>query len=251
MLSRSFGTVAEEYDRLRTGPPPEALDWLVPRGANDLLEIGAGTGTLTRLLVDRVAHITALEPDQRMRALLATRCAEVDVVGGRAEELPLPASSVDVVIAQSAWHWVDEARAIPEVARVLRPGGRLALVWTGTDRSVDWVRVVWAGGVERAEEMHIDVDSRRGRRHLVTVDAAGENPLGTPETALFRWCREMTKTDLVSLAATYSTVITMEEGHRRRHLHAMAEHLDTLEEFAGSDTVLVPMRSYCWRTTRG
>ena len=234
MLSRSFGTVAVEYDRLRAGPPPEALDWLLPGGANDLLEIGAGTGTLTRHLVDRVAHITALEPDERMRALLTARRVGVDVVGGRAEELPLPASSVDVVIAQSAWHWVDESRAIPEVARVLRPGGRLALVWTGTDRSVDWVRILWAGGVERAQDPHIDVDSRQGRRHLVTLDAAGESPLGTPEVTLFRWHREMTKADLVSLAATYSTVITMEDDQRRRHLRSMAEHLDTLEDSPGT-----------------
>ena len=250
MLSRSFGAVAGEYNRLRPGPPAEALDWLVPRGANDLLEIGAGTGTLTRLLVDRVAHITALEPDERMRAILTTEAIGVDVVGGRAEELPLPASSVDVVIAQSAWHWVDEERAVPEAARVLRPGGRLTLAWTGIDRSLDWVRILWSGGVERAEDPHIDVDSRQGRRHLVTVDSVGECSFSTPETALFRWSREMTKADLVSLAGTYSTVISMEEDQRRRHLDSMADYLDTLGEFAGDDRLLVPMRSYCWRAHR-
>ena len=72
-LSRSFGAVADEYDRLRPGPSDEALDWLLPEGASDVLEIGAGTGLLTRLLRRRVAHVTAIEPDDRMRAVLASR----------------------------------------------------------------------------------------------------------------------------------------------------------------------------------
>ena len=71
ILSRSFGEVADEYNRLRSGPSAEALDWLIPEGASDVLEIGAGTGILTRLLADRVAHLTAVEPDERMRAVLA------------------------------------------------------------------------------------------------------------------------------------------------------------------------------------
>ena len=70
VLSRSFGKVADEYDRLRSGPSDEALDWLIPEGATDALEIGAGTGILTRLLAERVPHVTAVEPDERMRAVL-------------------------------------------------------------------------------------------------------------------------------------------------------------------------------------
>src|SRR3984957_4528308 len=147
ILSRSFGAVADDYDRLRSGPSPEALDWLLPRGADDVLEIGPGTGILTRLLVERVGHVTAVEPDERMRAVLAASDPRIEVLAGQAEEIPAGSSSVDVVIAQSAWHWVDESRAIPEVARVLRPGGRLSLVWTGPDRSVDWMRSLWAGGI--------------------------------------------------------------------------------------------------------
>ena len=76
ILSRSFGEVAGEYNRLRSGPSSEALDWLIPEGATDILEIGAGTGILTRLLSERVAHLTAVEPDERMRAVLAAGQAE-------------------------------------------------------------------------------------------------------------------------------------------------------------------------------
>ena len=250
VLSGSFGTVADEDNRLRSAPPPDALDWLLPPHATDVLEIGAGTGLLTRLLADRVAHVTAVEPDERMRAVLSAHDARVDVQAGRAEELPADSSSVDVVIAQSAWHWVDEARAIPEVARVLRPGGRLSLVWTGPDRSVDWLRSLWAGGIIFSPEEKGDVDGRRRRRHLVSVDAGGASPFLEPETHLFHWTRPMTKADLVALSATYSAVITMDEETRRRHLDGMTHFLDEHEDFDGLDTIDVPMRSYCWRATK-
>ncbi len=250
ILSGSFGAVAGEYNRLRPGPSAEALGWLLPDGAGDALEIGAGTGVLTRLLVERVAHVTAVEPDGRMRAVLAAGAAGVDILDGRAEEIPAPTSSFDVVIAASAWHWVDEERAVPEVVRVLRPGGCLSLVWSGPDRSVDWMRSLWAGGIVFSPEEQADLDARRRRRHVVNVEAGGTNPFLEPETKLFRWTKPMTKTDLVALSTTYSAVITMEEAARGQHLEAMAHFLDTNEAFAELDVVDVPMRSYCWRATR-
>ncbi len=203
--------MADEYNRLRSAPSGEALDWLLPEGAADVLEIGAGTGLLTRRLAERVRHVTAVEPDDRMRAVLAASGAPVEVLAGQAEDMPVGAASMDVVIAQSAWHWVDEERAVPEVARVLRPGGRLALVWTGPDRSVDWMRSLWAGGIIFSPEEQVAVDGQRKQRHVVNVDVGGSSPFLEPETALFRWIRPMAKADLVALAATYSAVITMEE----------------------------------------
>ena len=250
ILSRSFGEVADQYNRLRSGPSGEALDWLLPAGAADVLEIGAGTGLLTRRLTERVRHVTAVEPDERMRAVLTARGAPVEVLAGQAEDIPVGAASMDVVIAQSAWHWVDEERAVPEVARVLRPGGRLALVWTGPDRSVDWVRSLWAGGIIFSPEEQVALDGQRKHRYVVHVDVGGRRPFREPETALFRWIRPMTKADLVALAATYSAVITMEEDARREHLHAMARFIDAQDAFAGQDVVDVPMRSYCWRADK-
>lgn len=248
--SRSFGEVADEYDRLRPGPSDEALDWLIPHGASDVLEIGAGTGILTRLLAERVDHVTAVEPDDRMRGVLARHASGVEVLAGRAEELPAASSSCDLVIAASAWHWVDEERAVPEVARVLRPGGRLSLVWSGPDRSLDWMRSLWAGGIVFSPEDKEEMDARRRRRHMVNVDIGGERRFLEPDTALFRWSRPMTKHDIVALATTYSAVIVMDEDTRRQHLEAMARYLDTYEPFAGTDVIDVPMRSYCWRATR-
>ena len=250
ILSRSFGMVADEYNRLRSAPCAVALDWLVPEEATEVLEIGAGTGILTRLLAERVDHLIAVEPDDRMRAVLAQADGRIEVLAGQAEKIPAGSTSVDVVIAQSAWHWVDESRAIPEVARVLRPGGRLSLVWTGPDRSVDWMRSLWAGGIIFSPDEKTEVDSRRKRRHLVNVDVGGTSPFLQPETKLFRWTRPMAKADLVALAATYSTVITMEESTRREHLESMTRFLDTDEALSGLETIDVPMRSYCWRATK-
>ena len=248
--ARSFGTVAAEYDRLRSQPPAEALDWLLSPDAGDALEIGAGTGLLTALVAERVPRVTAVEPDDRMRAVLSARDAGIAVLAGTAERLPVPAASVDVVIAQSAWHWVDEQRAVPEVARVLRPGGRFSLAWTGTDRTVDWMRTLWAGGVRRHPEEQAQLDAHRRRRYDVHLEAGGRNEFGKPETALFRWTQPMPKADLVALAGTYSAVIVMDETTRRQHLEAMARYLESLEQFAGCEVIDVPMRAFCWRTTR-
>jgi SAM-dependent methyltransferase len=250
VLRGSFGAVAGEYDRLRSGPPPEALDWLLPAGANDALEIGAGTGLLTRLLAERVNHVLAIEPDERMRAVLSASAPGVDVQAGQAEELPAASSTFDVVIAASAWHWVDEERAVPEVARVLRPGGRLALVWNGPDRSVDWMRSLWAGGIVFSPEEKDDLDQRRRSRHVVNMEAAGPSPFHPPETSLFRWTKPMTREDLVALSATYSAIITMDDAAREHHLDAMRRFLDAQPFLAGRDIIDVPMRAYCWRADK-
>lgn len=250
VLRGSFGAVAGEYDRLRSGPPPEALDWLLPAGASDALEIGAGTGLLTRLLAERVNHVLAIEPDERMRAVLSASAPGVDVQAGQAEELPTASSTFDVVIAASAWHWVDEQRAVPEVARVLRPGGRLALVWNGPDRSVDWMRSLWAGGIVFSPEEKDDLDQRRRSRHVVNMEAAGPSPFHPPETSLFRWTKPMTRQDLVALSATYSAIITMDDAAREHHLDAMRRFLDGQPFLAGRDIIDVPMRAYCWRADK-
>jgi SAM-dependent methyltransferase len=250
VLSRSFGGVAGEYDRLRSGPSDESLDWLLPADAADVLEIGAGTGILTRLLAARADHVTAVEPDERMRAVLSRSGVKADIRFGHGEELPVDTSSYDVVIAASAWHWVDEARAVPESARVLRPGGRLALTWNGVDRSVDWMRSLWAGGVELSPDEKTAVDRRRRSRHVVDVEAGGPSPFLEPETRLFHWTRRMATDDLIGMAATYSAVITMDDEARRRHLESMRRYLEAQPAIAGQDFIDVPMRSYCWRAAK-
>ena len=135
----SFGSVAADYDRYRPAPPPQALDWLIPPDATAVLDLAAGTGAVTRLLIGRAARVVAVEPDDRMRSVLAARCPEAEVLEGRGEDIPLPDASVDAVVIASAWHWLDPERAVPEIARVLRPGGALGVIWVSRDSRVEWV----------------------------------------------------------------------------------------------------------------
>ena len=123
-------------------------------------------------------------------------------------------------------------------------------MWNGPDRSVDWMRSLWAGGIVFSPEERDAVDQRRRSRHVVNVEAAGPSPFFPPETSLFRWTKPMARNDLVALSATYSAIITMDDAARERHLDAMRRFLDTQDFLDGHDVIDVPMRAYCWRADK-
>ncbi len=129
----SFGGIASHYERYRPGPPMAAVDWILPEGARTVVDLGAGTGGLTRLLVERGLDVIAVEPDDRMRAVLSEGVPSARAVAGRGESMPLPDSGADAVIASTSWHWMDLVPTLTEVARVLTPGGVLGVMWTGPD----------------------------------------------------------------------------------------------------------------------
>jgi SAM-dependent methyltransferase len=133
--ARSFDLAAEEYERTRPSYPRELLDLVPLDPGADVLDLGAGTGKLTRVLVGRYAHVTAVEPLDRMRGILERVVPEAESLAGSAERIPLDDASVDGVFAAQAFHWFDHDVAIPEIARVLRPGGVLCLVWNGPDET--------------------------------------------------------------------------------------------------------------------
>ena len=137
--ARSFAAAADAYERARPGYPDAAIDWLVPEGARTVLDLGAGTGKLTRSLAARALDVIAVEPLAEMRANLACGAARVRALEGTAEEIPLEDDSVDAITVAQAWHWVDPERATAEAARVLRPGGTLGLIWNRRDERIDWV----------------------------------------------------------------------------------------------------------------
>jgi SAM-dependent methyltransferase len=119
----------EDYERGRPGWPPEGVDLPgLPTGAT-VLELGAGTGKLTRLLVPRFRRVVAVEPAEAMRRLLVSFCPDAEALDGSAEEIPLANASVDAVFAAEAFHKFDGERAVAEFARVLRPRGVLVLMW--------------------------------------------------------------------------------------------------------------------------
>ena len=120
---------AEDYERGRPSYPSEVVDILGLPSASTVVDLGAGTGKLTRLLVPTFEHVVAVEPAEPMRRLLAALCADAEVLGGSAEEIRLADASVDAVFAAEAFHWFDGTRALAEIARVLRTRGALVLMW--------------------------------------------------------------------------------------------------------------------------
>ncbi len=130
---RSFHRAAVEYDRGRPGWPPALLDLLPLDNSAMVLDLGAGTGKLTRVLADRYARVLAVEPLDELRAILAERVPEADVRAGAAEDIPVADAEVDGVFAGQSFHWFANDVAVGEIARVLRPGGVLALLWNRSD----------------------------------------------------------------------------------------------------------------------
>jgi SAM-dependent methyltransferase len=125
----SFDSVADEYERTRPDYPSALLDALPLDADATVLDLGAGTGKLTRVLARRYSSVTAVEPLANMRAMLERVVPGVTALAGSAERIPLEDASMDGVFAAQAFHWFDKSVALPEIARVLRPGGIVAIVW--------------------------------------------------------------------------------------------------------------------------
>lgn len=140
----SFGTAAALYDRVRPRYHPDAIRWALG-DASEVVDLGAGTGILSRQLIELGYGCQPVEPDEQMRAQCdaslrsAFGAAARTALAGSAEDIPLPDGSADAVIAGQAYHWFEPATAHPEIARVLRPGGVFAPVWNIRDESVPWV----------------------------------------------------------------------------------------------------------------
>jgi SAM-dependent methyltransferase len=241
----SFGSVATDYDRYRPSPPPQALDWLLPAGVPVVLDLAAGTGAVTRELVARAQRIIAVEPDERMRAVLTARCPAAEVLAGCGEDIPLPDASVDTVVISAAWHWLNPDHAVPEITRVLRVGGVLGVIWTSRDARVSWV----------AQFNQLARESREADRRPAGASAGGRRrevtfPPGTPmsgvEEHTVEYSLPMTKDKLVGLLGTYSGVITLDPGRRADFSRRVRAFLDAQPW----DRADLPLICRCLRSTR-
>src|SRR5690606_19767892 len=142
----SFGVVADTYDAGRPSYPAEAVAWLTARTPPivDAVDVGAGTGKLTRGLAELGLAVTAVDPDAAMLAALRDRTPGVRTLTGTGAALPLGDATADLITYGQAWHWVDPDVASAEAARVLRPGGVLGLIWNIRDESVPWIAAMGA-----------------------------------------------------------------------------------------------------------
>jgi len=229
----SFGPVAGLYDRARPTYPAQALDWLLPAGTPRVVDLGAGTGKLTGLIHARGLAVTAVEPSPGMRDQLARSVPGVPVVDGSAESIPLPAGSADAVLVAQAWHWVDPERAVPEVARVLAPGGRLGLLWNVRDDRADWVR---------------RLDEIIGNRDRVSDESALIGPpFGPVSRRTFPWVHTIGSSMLLDLVSSRSAVILLPADERAALLREVRQLMATHPDLVGRTEFALPYVTYCTR----
>ncbi|TYC99688.1 class I SAM-dependent methyltransferase [Arthrobacter echini] len=236
-LASAYLSGADRYARVRPGYPAGIVDWIVPDDAADAADVGAGTGIFTGLLADRGLRVSAVDPSEAMLAVLSRQLPGVPVILGTAEESFLPTAAVDLVTLAQAWHWCDHPAAAAEAARVLRPSGRLAVVWNQLDVSRPWVhrlsRIMHAG----------DVYSPAYRPEFGSLFAP-------PEELLIRWTQELTVSDVVDLARSRSYYRRASPELRARVEANLLWYLTDHLAFAPDARLELPYYTHAWRATK-
>ena len=231
--ARSFGAVAAAYDRGRPSYSRETATWLVGGEARTVLELGAGTGKLTEQLVALGHDVHATDPDDAMLAVLRDRVPGAKAQRASAEELPVHDRSVDVVVCAQSFHWFDHQRALPEIARVLKPGGHLALVWNRPDQRIPWVR--------RLSAMVGEQDQRDDLADPVVRSAL----FGFVEEQTFKGWQHLDRDSIVDNTLSRSNVAVLDPDARDAKV---AEVLAFYDDYGrGMDGMQLPYRVSCYR----
>jgi SAM-dependent methyltransferase len=249
----SFGAAAAAYAEHRPDYAGAAIRWaLEPVGTREplrVLDLGAGTGKLTEALVGLGAEVTAVEPDPDMLAELQREHESVRSMPGSAEDIPLPDESVDAVLAGQAMHWFDLGRAIPEIARVLTPGGVLAALW-----NVDDDRIGWVATLAQISKGQANVTLRRWRERVgqarqERLAEVGSGRFEPPEVGEFEHGQLRTADSLLATIATHSNLLVMEEADRARLLAQVRDFLYAQPETSTGEFIL-PMVTAVLRARR-
>lgn len=230
---RAFSAVADAYSRARPTYPPPAVDWLVGRTPQRVLELGAGAGKLTQALVSRGHTVTATDPSAPMLHRLVEHL-DVPAAQCVAENLPFRAGSFDLVVVAQAFHWFDVEPALTEIARVLRVGGSLSLVWNYRDERVPWVR--------RLSEV-IGAEPHAGDVAAMLATTADFAP---PEHTSFRFWQNLDGPGLVDMVASRSYVAALSDAEREPLLTQVRELYDSYGR--GPHGLRLPYTTECYRT---
>ena len=237
----SFGTAAAEYDRFRPRYPEDALRWALDGLAAParVVDLGAGTGILTRGLLALGHEVVPVEPDAGMRAELEHLTPGTTALAGSAESMPLPDRVADAVLVGQAYHWFDKVAAHVEIARVLRPGGTFAPIWNSRDDSVEWVA-----------ELSRVAGIMDNTGHLIDKYGDFGAAFGPAELAEFRHRASLSRAELAGMVRTRSPYLAAAPGERQEIDRRVRELLDTHPELAGRDEIELPYVTVAFRARR-
>jgi SAM-dependent methyltransferase len=225
-----FDRAAEAYERARPSYPPEAIDYVVEQlGEGLVVDLAAGTGKFTRKLVARGLDVIAVEPVAGMRATFMSVLPDVPILAGTAEGLPFEDHSIHSIVAAQAAHWFDAARAVVEFHRVLKPGGRVALIWNVRDESFDWVRRV-TEIIDPYERMN---EVPRYRHGTWRPPFESSDLLRSVGEARFKYAQPVTPDSLGERFASCSFIAVLDDAERAEVLGKLAELVRTHPDLAG------------------
>ena len=234
LRAASFGSVAQVYAEYRPGYPEEAVSWLLGTSPGRVLELGAGTGKLTESVLALGHDVVATDPSTEMLAELRRSTPTAHTAVGTAESIALPSGSVDAVAAAQAFHWFDLDRALPEIARVLRPGGVLVMLWNVADRKVPWVNKVF-----RLLGMSSDSD--------VGEDPVADSELFAPsERREIRHWQQLGREALLGFCSSNSMFTQLSASEQADLLDQVGTIYDSYGR--GPDGMLLPWTTYCYRS---
>lgn len=240
----TFGAHADAYERARPEWPEGAARWLVPEEAKLVVELGAGTGKLTRAVAALGLRVVAVEPDPRMLAVL---CAlGLEGVEGSAEAIPFDDGVADAVVAGSSLHWFELELALPEIRRVLRPGGRFGFAWNHRDDRHP--AVARMGEAVYAAQARTRGPRWRSRDWPAELRASGL--FRDLEHELFEHVHELPREALRDHLLSYSGVAALPEDERRRVLSGVAAALDADKSVSGEGRLRLPFVVTAYRATR-
>jgi ubiquinone/menaquinone biosynthesis C-methylase UbiE len=249
----SFGTAAAAYAEHRPDYAQAAIRWaLEPVSARHplrVIDLAAGTGKLTASLVSLGAEVTAVEPDPDMLAELRRQLPAVHAVPGHAEDIPLPDACADAVLAGQAMHWFDIDRAMPEIARVLTPGGVLAGLWNVDDDRVGWVAEFAEMSKRKASITLLRWRESGARSWQERLTEASSGLFHAAQATEFDHGQPRTADSLLATIATHSNFLVMEETERAALLGQVRDFLHAQPETSSGDFVL-PMITVAARAVR-